>query len=163
MTFSNGLGAILSGISALCLGGQTFLSEKLKKFSNAQAYSRKYLLQRICFEKTRRCLHRSNIYFIHSSFKAACDCLSKLFLIARFIRGSFSKMKLVKTFLRNSMTRNIKYKRSTFNWNGTSRRGHRAGVQGMHPPTRPKRMLKWHLISLNIVAKIFLYCTLLSR
>jgi len=36
MTFCNGSGEILSGISALCPGGQTFLSEKhLKEFANA--------------------------------------------------------------------------------------------------------------------------------
>ena len=35
------------------------------------------------------------------------------------------------------------------------------GVQGMHPPTRPKEVLTWHLISLKTIAKIFLYCTLL--
>ena len=37
------------------------------------------------------------------------------------------------------------------------------GVQGMHPPTRPKEVLKWHLISLKIIAKILLYCTLLAK
>jgi len=36
----------------------------------------------------------------------------------------------------------------------SSRRGH-WGVQGMHPPTRPKGVLTWHLISLKIIAKIF--------
>jgi len=29
------------------------------------------------------------------------------------------------------------------------------GMQGMHPPTRPKEVLTWHLISLQIIAKIF--------
>jgi len=37
------------------------------------------------------------------------------------------------------------------------------GVQGMHPPTRPKEVLKWHLISFKIIAKILLYCTLLAK
>jgi len=27
------------------------------------------------------------------------------------------------------------------------------GLQGMHPPTRPKEVLTWHLISLKILAK----------
>jgi len=33
----------------------------------------------------------------------------------------------------------------------------------MHPPTRPKEVLTRHLISLKIIAKIFLYCTLLAK
>ena len=34
---------------------------------------------------------------------------------------------------------------------------------GMHlPPTRPKEVLTWHFISLRIMSKIFLYCTLLG-
>jgi len=45
----------------------------------------------------------------------------------------------------------------------TSRRGHRGGMQGMYPPTRPKEVLTWYLISLKIIAKIFLYCTLLDH
>jgi len=32
-----------------------------------------------------------------------------------------------------------------------------ADTGGMHPPTRPKEVLTWHLISLKIIAKIF--CT----
>jgi len=36
-------------------------------------------------------------------------------------------------------------------------------VQGMHPPTRPKGVLTWHLISLKIIEKILLYCTLLAK
>ena len=28
------------------------------------------------------------------------------------------------------------------------------GMQGMHPLTRPKEVLTWHLISLKIIAKI---------
>jgi len=33
------------------------------------------------------------------------------------------------------------------------------GCRGCIPPTRPKEVLTWHLISLKIIAKIFLYCT----
>ena len=29
----------------------------------------------------------------------------------------------------------------------------RGGMQGMHPPTRPKKVLTWHLISLKIIAQ----------
>jgi len=36
-------------------------------------------------------------------------------------------------------------------------------MQWMHPPTRPKEMLTLHLISLKIIAKILLYCTLLTK
>ena len=36
-------------------------------------------------------------------------------------------------------------------------------MQGMNPtPTRTKEVLTWHLTSLKIIAKIFLYCTLLA-
>jgi len=31
---------------------------------------------------------------------------------------------------------------------------------GMHHPTRPKEVLTQHLISLKIITKMFLYCTL---
>jgi len=27
------------------------------------------------------------------------------------------------------------------------------GMQGMHPPTRPKEVLTWHSISLKLIAK----------
>jgi len=40
---------------------------------------------------------------------------------------------------------------------------YQGGMQGMHPPTRPKEMLSWHVISLKIIAKTFLYCTLLNH
>jgi len=40
------------------------------------------------------------------------------------------------------------------------RRGHRGGCI---PPTRPKEELTWHLISLKIIAKILLHCTLLGK
>jgi len=34
------------------------------------------------------------------------------------------------------------------------------GCRGCIPPTRPKEVLTWHLISLKIIAKILLYCRL---
>jgi len=45
---------------------------------------------------------------------------------------------------------------------------HQARIQGedagdASPPTRPKEVLTWHLISLKIFAKILLYCTLLAK
>jgi len=62
MTFCSGSGAILSGISTLCPGGQTFLIEEhLKEFENAYSFSEndlkymKYLWQRICFGKSGYC------------------------------------------------------------------------------------------------------------
>jgi len=36
------------------------------------------------------------------------------------------------------------------------------GCRGCIPSTRPKKVLTWHLISFKIIAKIFLYCTLLA-
>ena len=44
-----------------------------------------------------------------------------------------------------------------------TRRGHRGGWMGCIPPTRPKEVLIWHLISFKIIAKILLYCTLLAK
>jgi len=37
------------------------------------------------------------------------------------------------------------------------------GCRGCVPPTSPKEVLTWHVISLKIIAKIFLYCTLLNH
>jgi len=51
---------------------------------------------------------------------------------------------------------------SQFKVTSLIRRGHRGGCRGCIPPTRPKEVLTWPLISLQIIAKLFLYCTLLK-
>jgi len=118
MTFCNGSGAIFSGISALWPGGQTFLSEEhLKKFAFAYSISENYLKHETLLAKNllRKELQLPTsleqfISFI-APYKDAFDCLYKLLLIAVTLPATstlcervFSKMKLVKTFLRNSMT-----------------------------------------------------------
>ena len=70
----------------------------------------KYFWQRICFGKSQLPTSLEQfISFIIAAYKAAFDCLYKLLLItlpatSASCERSFSKMKLVKTFLRNSMT-----------------------------------------------------------
>jgi len=118
MTFCNGSGTIFSGISALWPGGQTFLSEEhLKKFANEYSISENdlkhgTLLARNLLRKESQLptSQEKCISFI-APYKGAFDCLYKLLLIAVTLpvtRASceriFSKMKLVKTFLRNSIT-----------------------------------------------------------
>jgi len=118
MTFCNGSGAILSGISALWPRGRTFPSEEhLKKFANAYSVSEndlkhETLLAKNLLRKESQLLTSLEqfISFI-APYKGMFDCLYKLLLIAVNLPVTspsceriFSKMKLVKTFLRSSMT-----------------------------------------------------------
>ena len=119
MTFCNGSGAILSDISALCPGGQTFLSEEhLKKFANAYSISEndlkhETLLAKNLFRKESQLpTSLEQLISFIAPYKGAFDCLYMLLPIAVTLPVTssasceiiFSKMKLVKTFLRNSMT-----------------------------------------------------------
>ena len=117
MIFCNGTGAIFSGVSAFWSGGKTFLSEEhLKKFANAYSISKNYLkhetllAKEFSSERVAAAYISRTIYFNYSSL-GALDFLYKLFLIAVTLpvisascERMFSKMKLVKTSLRNSMT-----------------------------------------------------------
>ena len=114
MTFCDGSGAILSSISALWPGGQTFLSEEhLKKFANAYSVSEndfkhETLLAKSLLRKESQLPTSLEqcISFI-APYKGAFDCLYKLLLIAITLPVTsasyeriFSNMQLVKTFLR---------------------------------------------------------------
>jgi len=118
MTFRNGSGAILSGISARSVGGQTFPSEEhLKKFANAYSIREndlKYetLLAKNFLGKASQ-LPTSLEQFISfiAPHKGSFDCLYKLLLIAVTLpvtsvscETNFSKLRFVRTFLRNSIT-----------------------------------------------------------
>jgi len=89
MTFCYGSGAIISSISALCPGGQTFLSEEhLKKFANAYSVSENVLKHEIPLaenllrkESQLPTLLEQLISFI-APYEGALDCLYKLLLIA---------------------------------------------------------------------------------
>ncbi|XP_066969177.1 zinc finger MYM-type protein 1-like [Macrobrachium rosenbergii] len=116
--FSKESNAIFCGISALCPGGQTFLLEEdLKAYAMAYSVSQNDLQYEIPLVKkllTKEPIKPTSItQFLSflSPYKAAFDCLYKLLLISVTLpvtsascERSFSKMKLVKTFLRNSMT-----------------------------------------------------------
>lgn len=116
--FSKESNAIFCGISALCPGGQTFLLEEdLKAYAMAYSVSQNDLQYEIPLVKkllTKEPIQPTSItQFLSflSPYKAAFDCLYKLLLISVTLpvtsascERSFSKMKLVKTFLRNSMT-----------------------------------------------------------
>jgi len=96
----NDSGVILSGISALCPGGQTFLSENhLKDLANAYSISEmaKYLLRK----KAQLPASLEQFLSCIAPYKAAFDCLYKLLLIdvslsvtSASCERSFSKMKL---------------------------------------------------------------------
>jgi len=119
--FSRDCSVILCGIVALCPGGQTFLSEEhLKEFAAACSVSENDLKHEIPLankllmkehEQDRPATFVQFLSFI-CPYKAAFDCLYKLLLIAVTLpvtsvsceRRSFSKMKLIKTFLRKSLT-----------------------------------------------------------
>jgi len=108
MTFCNGSGESLSSISALWPGGQTFLSEHLKKFANAYSISENVSKHEILLaenllrnESQLPTLLEQLISFI-APYKGALDCLYKLLLIAVTLPVTsasweriFSKMKLV--------------------------------------------------------------------
>jgi len=114
----NDSGEILSGISALCPGGQTFISKKhLKGFANAYSISEKDLKEKPLEKNLLRRASQlpTSLEQFHSSVvpsQAAFDCSCKFLLIdvsllpspALHAREVFQKMKLVKTFLRNSVT-----------------------------------------------------------
>jgi len=117
MTFWNDSGEIISSISALWPGCHTLLSEHLKQFANAYSISEndlkhETLLARNLIRKEYQ-LPTSLEQFISyiAPYKGAFGCLYKLLLKAVTLpvtsascKRSFSKMKLVKTFIRNSMT-----------------------------------------------------------
>lgn len=116
--FSEASCAVFCGISALCPGGQTFLSEEpLNAF--AKAYSVKQsdlkheipLVKKLLTKEPEQPATVMQFLSFLCPYKAAFDCLYRLLLIAVTLpvtsascERSFSKMKLVKTYLRNSMT-----------------------------------------------------------
>jgi len=109
---------MLSGISALSSGVQTFLSEEhFKEFANAYSISENDLKCEILLAKnllrkeSQLPISLEQFISFKAPFKTAFDCLYRLLLIAITLlvtnsssERSFSKMKLVKTFLRKSMT-----------------------------------------------------------
>ena len=116
--FSQDSCVIFCGISALCPGGQTFLHEDdLKSFALSYSVNQSDLKHKLPLVK--KLLQRepqpptSLLEFLSFilPYKSAFDCLYRLLLIAVTLpvtsascERSFSKMKIVKTFLRNSMT-----------------------------------------------------------
>ena len=115
--FSNESAVIFRGISALCPGGQTFLStHDLKNYATAYSLNAADLQHEIPIVKKLIIKQpdppKSMAEFLSflCSYKAVFDCLFNLLLISVTLpvtsascERSFSKMKLVKTFLRNSM------------------------------------------------------------
>ncbi|XP_064111563.1 zinc finger MYM-type protein 1-like [Macrobrachium nipponense] len=116
--FSKDSCVIFCGISALCPEGQTFLHEDdLKSF--ALSYSVKQSNLKHELPLVKKLLQKEPqpptslvefLSFIHP-YKSAFDCLYRLLLIAVTLpvtsascKRSFSKIRIVKTFLRNSMT-----------------------------------------------------------
>ena len=164
MTFCKGSGAILFGISAFWPGGRTFLSEKhLKKFANAYSISENDLKHETLLAKTllrkESQLPSSLEQFISfiSPYKGAFDCLYKLLLIAVTLPVTsasceriFSKMKWVKTFLRNSMaSERFEQQRSIFNWKGTSWKIDLDGFVDEFHSWRDRIKLSWVIIDMK--------------
>lgn len=109
---------IFNGIAALCPGQQSFLCEKdLIQFAVAYSVNPDDLKHEIplikkLLTKESQQQPKTMVQFLSLllPYKAAFDCLYKLLLIAVTLpvtsascERSFSKMKLIKTFLRNSM------------------------------------------------------------
>ena len=115
--FSNESAVIFRGISALCPGGHTFLSiHHLKDYAAAYSLNATDLQYEIPIVKKLILKQpdqpKSMVEFLSflCSYKAAFECLFNLLLISVTLpvtsascERSFSKMKLVKTHLRNSM------------------------------------------------------------
>ena len=116
--FSKDSVAIFAGISSLCPGGRTFLSEQLL-VDFAIAYSicghdLKHeipLVKKLLLKESEQPTSLEQFLSFLSPYRAAFECLYKLLLIAVTLpvtsascERSFSKMKVVKTFLRNSMS-----------------------------------------------------------
>lgn len=116
--FSKESCAIFCGISALFPGGQSFLSEKdLQAFAVAYSVSQHDLqheiplVKKLLMKEPKQPTSVAQFLSFLTPYKAAFECLYRLLLIAVTLpvtsascERSFSKMKLVKTFLRNSMT-----------------------------------------------------------
>ena len=116
--FSSESCTIFCGISALCPGSQSFLSEKtLQAYANAYSISQYDLqheiplVKKLLNKEPKQPTSALEFLCFLAPYKAAFDCLYKLLLITVTLpvtsascERSFSKMKLVKTFLRNSMT-----------------------------------------------------------
>ena len=121
VTFTNGPGAILWGISALWPGGgQTFLSEEhLKEFANAYSIAQNNLKHEIVLAKD---LYRKKsqlpislkqfISFI-APCKAAFDYLYKLLLIAVTLPVTASLALIREKFFENIISENISQKSMT--------------------------------------------------
>ena len=120
VTFTLSLGSctIFCGISALCPGSQSFLSEKaLQAYINAYSISQYDLqheiplVKKLLNKEPKQPTSALEFLCFLAPYKDAFDCLYKLLLITVTLpvtsascERSFSRMKLVKTFLRNSMT-----------------------------------------------------------
>lgn len=115
--FSKESCSILCGVSALCPRGETFLYEEdLKAFASAYSVNQSDLkheiplMKKLFMKEPNQPTSLVQFLSFIAPYKAAFDCLYKLLLLAVTLpvtsascERSFSKMKLVKTFLRNSM------------------------------------------------------------
>ena len=98
--------------SSLTRSSNISIRKTLEKFRKSYSFSEndfkhEIIWQRICFGRSRSCLYRSNIFFIHSYLKSCVWLLlvaATLHVTSALCERSSSKMKLMKAFLRNSMT-----------------------------------------------------------
>jgi len=110
----NDSGEILSGISALCPGGQTFLSKKhLKGFANAYSISEKDLKEKPLEKNLLRRASQlpTSLEQFHSSVvpsQAAFDCSCKFLLID--VTPSFTSASCERSFSKNEISENISQK-----------------------------------------------------